>query len=118
MDGIKDRRGQVLDYGAGLARASVYKGLKNLIDAEAVMVRKSKAGNYYQINLHMDVDKVVRLVNQFSGRTRSGSATRPRVVHPPNPQNLGNKEKQSIRDPVDKLSPMIHELAWKMTIKN
>jgi len=116
MDGIKDRRGQVLDYGAGLARASVYKGLKNLIDAEAISVRKSKAGNYYQINLHMDVDKVVQLVNQFAGRTKSGSAGRPQMVHPPNPQNLGNKEKQSIRDSGEKLSTGIMELARKMTI--
>lgn len=116
MDGIKDRRGQVLDYGAGLARASVYKGLKNLIDAEAISVRKSKAGNHYQINLHMDVDKVVQLVNQFAGRTKSGSASRPKLVHPPNPQNLGNKEKSSIRDSGEKLSTMTQELVRKMTI--
>ena len=116
MDGIKDRRGNVLDYGAGLARASVYKGLKNLVDAGAVMVHKSKAGNYYRINLHMDVDKVVQLVNQFAGRTKNGSASRPKAVQPVNPQNLGNKEKSSIKDPGENLSPMIHELAKKMTI--
>ena len=116
MGGIKDRRGQILDYGANLARASVYKGLKNLVDAEAITVRKSRAGNYYQINLHMDVDKVVQLVNQFSKRTRSGSATRPKVVQQVNTQNLGNKEKSSIRDPVHNLSTMTGELAQKMTI--
>ncbi len=116
MDGIKDRRGNVLDYGANLARASVYKGLKNLVDAGAVMVQKSKAGNYYRINLHMDVDKVVQLVNQFAGRTKSGSASRPKVVHPPNPQNLGNKEKPSISNSGEKLSTMTSELVQKMTI--
>ena len=64
----------------------------------------------------MDVDKVVQQVNQFAGRTKSGSASRPKLVHPPNPQNLGNKEKSSIRDHVDNLSPMIQELSRKMTI--
>ncbi len=96
MGGIKDHKGVVLDYGAGLARASVYKGLMHLADAGAVLVRKTGKGNYYQINLHMDVDKVVQLVNQFSSRTKSGSSSRPKSVQLVNTQNLGNKEKPSI----------------------
>ena len=96
MKGIKDHKGVVLDYGAGLARASVYKGLMHLANAGAVLVRKTGKGNYYQINLHMDVDKVVQLVNQFSSRTKSGSGSRPKSVQLVNTQNLGNKEKPSI----------------------
>ena len=96
IGGIKDRSGKTLDYGSGLARASVYKGLMNLADAGAIMVRKTGKGNHYQINLHMAVDKVVQLVNQFSRRTKSGSASRPKSVQLLNPQNQGNKEKQSL----------------------
>ncbi len=116
MDGIKDRRGNVLDYGAGLARASVAKGLKNLKDAGAISIRGTTKGNYYQINLHMDVENVVQLVNQSAGRTKSGSATRPTSVQQLNTQNLGKKEKPSIRSPVDNLSTATRELARKMTL--
>lgn len=116
MEGIKDRRGNVLDYGAGLARASVAKGLKHLMEAGALMVRKTTKGNYYQINLHMDVENVVQLVNQFNSRTKRGSATRPKSVQVVNTQNLGKKEKPSIRDPVENLSTGIRDLARKMTI--
>lgn len=116
IEGIKDRRGNVLDFGAGLARASVAKGLKHLIEAGAVMSRHTTKGNFYQINLHMDVEKVVQLVNQFNRHTKRGSATRPKPVQLVNTQNLGKKEKQSIRDPVNKLSTEIRELTKKMTI--
>ena len=116
MDGIKDRRGKILDYGAGLARASVYKGLMHLNDAGAVMVSKTSKGNYYQINLNMDVDKVVQLVNQFSSRTRNGSGSRPKVVQVANTQNLGKKEKSSIRDPVYNFGEITRELVRKMSI--
>ena len=116
MEGIKDRRGNVLDYGAGLARASVAKGLKHLMQAGALSVRKTTKGNYYQINLHMDVENVVQLVNQFNSRTKRGSATRPKSVQLVNTQNLGKKEKPSIRDPVENLSTGIRDLARKMTI--
>ncbi len=116
IEGIKDRRGNVLDYGTGLARASVAKGLKCLAEAGAITIRKSTKGNYYQINLHMDVEKVVQLVNQFKGYAKRGSATRPKSVQLLNTQNLGKKEKPSIRDPVDNFSVMTQELVRKMTI--
>ena len=116
ISGIKDRRGNVLDYGAALARASVAKGLKNLKDSGAISIRRTTKGNYYQINLHMDVEKVVQLVNQFNGHTKSGSATRPISVQQVNTQNLGKKEKPSIRDPVSNLSTELRELTKKMTI--
>lgn len=117
MEGIKDRRGTVLDYGAGLARASVAKGLKSLLEAGAIRIRQTTKGNYYQINLHMDVEKVVQLVNQFSSYTKIRSATRPKSVQLVNTQNLGNKEKQSIGRPVDNLREMTQELARKMSLK-
>ena len=116
ISGIKDRRGNVLDYGAGLARASVAKGLKNLHEAGAISIRANTKGNYYQINLHMDVEKVVQQVNQYSGHTKSGSASRPKAVQQVNTQNQGKKEKPSIRDPVHNLSTDIRELTKKMTI--
>jgi len=125
MEGIKDRRGNALDYGAGLARASVYKGLMNLTDAGAITVRKTGKGNYYQINLNMSVDKVVQLVNQFSSRTKSGSASRPKPVQLLNTQKIGNKEKQSSRQsgdpPVDnrlELGRLKADLYGKFSIKN
>jgi len=116
MGGIKDRRGNVLDYGAGLARASVAKGLKRLVESGAVLVRQNTKGNYYQINLHMDVEKVVQVVNRSDWRTKIGSASRPKLVQHLNTQNQGKKEKPSIRDPVNKLSTDIRELTKKMTI--
>jgi len=95
IDGIKTKDGKVLDHGAGLARASVAKGLKNLNLAGAIEIRETTKGNYYQINLQMDIEKVVQLVNQYSGHTKSGSATIPKAVQQVNTQNLGNKEKES-----------------------
>lgn len=118
IDGIKDRRGVVLDYGAGIARSSVAKGLKHLVEAEAIRIRKTTMGNYYQINLHMDVEKVVRLTNQFAGRTENGSWRVPKSVRRANTQNLGNKEKQSIRENVDNFRKKSRELVNKMTINN
>ena len=76
IDGIKTKDGKILDHGAGLARASVAKGLKNLSLAGAIEIKETTKGNYYQINLQMDIEKVVQLVNT---------------------QNSGNKEKESIR---------------------
>ena len=116
MDGIKDRRGNVLDYGAGLARASVSKALRHLMQAGAILIRTSGKGNYYQINLHMDVDKVVQIVNQSNIRTKSGSKSEPKLVQRLNTQNLGKKEKPSIRDPVHNFSTEMRELTEKMTI--
>ena len=116
MGGIKDRRGQILDYGTGLSRQAVSVALRTLVSAEAVRVAKSRKGNLYQINLHMDVDKVVNLVDQSRKLTRSGLRNRPKPVYQVDTQNLGNKEKPSIRDSEDKLSTMTNELAQKMTI--
>jgi len=116
MDGIKDRRGNVLDYGTGLSRQAVAVGLKNLAQSGAVRVMKSKKGNVYEINLHMDVDNVVNLIDQSRKLTKSSLKNRQQSVYKVDTQNLGNKEKQSIRDPVENLSTSIRELARKMTI--
>ncbi len=61
-----------------------------------IAVRQTTKGNYYQINLQIDIAQVVQLVNQYAGHTKSGSATRPKAVQQVNTQNLGNKEKESI----------------------
>ncbi len=116
MDGIKDRRGTVLDYGTGLSRQAVSVALKNLAKAEAIKVIKSRKGNVYEINLLMDVDKVVNLVDQSRELTRSSLRNRPKAVYQVDTQNLGKKEKSSIRDPVEKLSTLTQELVSKMTI--
>lgn len=98
VGGIKDRYGKVLDYGTGLVRASVTQALKNLVRAEAVtLVRKTSKGNCYQINLNMDVDKVVQKLDQSRKQTRSSPKNEPKVVQNMDPQNLGNPVKQSIR---------------------
>lgn len=120
IDGIQDRSGKILDYGTGLVRASVAEALKNLLHSEAISVKKSTKGNYYQINLHMDVDKVVQKIDWFRKQTRIGSKNGLKAVQKMNTQNLGNKEKQSSRKnegpPVDNLGDMTRELAKKMTV--
>lgn len=106
----------MLDYGTGLSKQAVAVGLKNLAQSEAIRVMKSKKGNVYEINLHMDVDKVVNLIDQSRKLTKSSLKNRQRLSYKVDTQNLGKKEKQSIRDPVHKLSPMLRELTEKMTI--
>ncbi len=66
----------------------------------------------------MDVEKVVRLTNQFVGRTETGPWRVPKSVRRTNTQNLGNKEKQSIRENVDNFRKKSRELVKKMTINN
>ena len=124
IDGIKSRNGEILDYGAGLSRQSVSEGLKNLIKAEAILVKKTSKGNCYKINLNMGVDKVVKLVDQSRKLTKSGLATRPKPVYPIDTQKKGNKEKQSIRQildsPVDKygeIQKLKSDLCSKLTLK-
>jgi hypothetical protein len=120
MDGIKDRRGVVLDYGTGLSRQAVAVALKNLAKADAIKVLKSRSGNIYEINLLMDVDKVVNLVDQSRELTRIGLRNRPKAVYQVDTQNLGKKEKSSISKnsgpPVDNFAELTRELAHKMTI--
>ncbi len=116
IEGIKDRRGNVLDYGTGLSRQSVASGLKNLANAQAVIVSKSGKGNFYKINLHMDVEKVVNLIDQSRKLTKISLKNRPKSVYKLDTQNLGKKEKQSIAENGDNLSTLTKKLAERMSI--
>lgn len=95
--GIKDRGGKTLDNGCGLkARASVCEGLRNLSKSNAIFIRKDSKGNYYQINLDMDISKVVQQIDQFRKQTKIGLLNRPKQVHLLNLQKKGNKGKRDI----------------------
>ena len=89
--GIKSRDGVVLDYGTGLSRPSVAEALRNLDGSRAIETIKTRAGNHYKINLEMDINEVVKRVNQLRELTRTGKATQPRQVKLLNLQNKGNK---------------------------
>ena len=92
LNGIKSRDGKRLDYGCGLkSRASVSEALKNLIKSEAIFVKKDSKGNYYKINLDMNVDKVVQKVNWFRKQTKIGLKNKPKQVCLLNLQKKGNK---------------------------
>jgi predicted transcriptional regulator len=114
--GIKTSQGRRLDYGTGLSRPSVNTALQNLIKVGVIFVQQRSRGNRYKLNLHMDVDKVVNEINQLRELTRSGKSSLPKVVKQVNTQNLGKKEKPSIRDPVNNLSTEMRKLTEKMTI--
>lgn len=114
--GIKSRQGKQLDYGTGLSRPAVNIALQNLIKVGVVFVQQRSMGNRYKLNLHMDVDKVVNEINQLRELTRSGKSSLPKVVKQVNTQNLGKKEKPSIRHPVDNLRERMREITKHMTI--
>jgi len=101
IHGIRDHKGKSLDYGTGLSRQAVANGLRNLVKAEVLIVIKNSKGNFYKINLEMAVDKVVNLVDQSRKLTKSGLRNRPKSVYQVDTQNIGNKEKQSIRQSLD-----------------
>jgi hypothetical protein len=115
-NGIRSRQGKQLDYGTGLSRPAINTALQNLIAVGVIFVQQNSRGNRYRLNLHMDVDKVVNEINQLRRLTRSGKSSLPKVVNSVNPQNIGKKEKQSIRDPVENLPRLMRELSQKMTI--
>jgi len=120
VDGITDRRGNILDYGTGLARSSVAEALKNLISSGMILVVQCRRGNYYQINLEIDVDKVVQKMDWSRKWTKRSSKSGSLAVRESNEQNLGNKEKQSIGknsgSAVDNFTARVKELARSMTI--
>ena len=96
LNGIKSRNGKRLDYGCGLkSRASVNEALKNLIKSEAIFVKKDSKGNYYEINLKMNVDKVVQKINQFRKCTKIGLKNKPKQVRLLNLQK--NRKKRKLR---------------------
>ena len=97
INGIKSREGKRLDYGAGLARPSVSEALKNLNKSNAISVRVDSKGNYYSINLEMNIDKVVKKVNQLRKLTNIGKESEPKSVKLLNLQKKGNKGKKEDR---------------------
>lgn len=95
VDGLKDRNGNKLDYGAGLSRPAVVEALRNLIGAGIVNVIKTNSGNYYEINLNLlvenSIEEVVKKVNQLRKLTKIGKESKPKQVKLLNLQNKGNK---------------------------
>lgn len=96
VEGIKSRDGDVKDLGTGMSRPAVVEALKNLDGAGAIYTIKENRGNFYEINLEMDPEKVVNLVNQLRRLTTIGKLSKPKQGKLLNPQKKGNKEKQSI----------------------
>ena len=95
INGIRGRDNKVLDYGTGLSRPSVSTALQNLNEAGVITVRKDTRGNYYSLNLEIDVDKVVKEINQLRKTTRIRKATKPKQVKLFHLQKKEKKEKQS-----------------------
>ncbi len=98
VDGMIDRNNKRLDFGTGLSRPSVVLALKNLVISGAVIRRASTYGFLYSLNLEMDVEGVVKKVNQLRKLTKSGKESKPKVVNLLNLQkkgNIGNSEKNA-----------------------
>ncbi len=100
VDGIVNRENEVLDYGTGLTRPTVVEALKHLSQAGLIKVIREKSGNSYELNCELLVDKyvekgVVNEINRLKKLTSDSKRSKPKQVKLPNPQNKGNKEKQS-----------------------
>jgi len=91
IGGIISRDGKRLDYGTGLSRPSVVEALKNLFKAGAIFIEKDNKGNYYEINLDMNVEEVVKKVNQLRKLTNISKESKPKQVKLFNLQKKGNK---------------------------
>ena len=91
ISGITSRDGKRLDYGTGLSRPSVVEALKNLFKAGAIFIEKDNKGNYYEINLDMNVEEVVKKVNQLRKLTNISKESKPKQVKLFNLQKKGNK---------------------------
>ncbi len=118
--GIKTSQGKRLDFGTGMSRPSVSAALQTLIKVGVVSVQQRSKGNRYRLNLNMDVDKVVKEINQLRILTKSGKKFLPKLVKRFNTQNLEKKEKPSFRKindfSGDNYGKRIKDLADKMTI--
>ncbi len=99
--GIKSSQGKILDYGAGLSRASVSKGLNNLFRSGIINITKSTKGNSYKVNLEINIDKVVQIINQLNCPTEIGSGIKPELVQKVDTQYPEKKEKTSSRKNID-----------------
>ncbi len=97
VNGIKTKEGKELDCGSGVSRPAVVEALKNFIGAGLVEVIKTNRGNFYKINTeNIDLNEVVKKVNQLRKLTRSGKEGLPKQVKLLNLQKKGKKEKESI----------------------
>jgi len=90
-----------LDFGTGLSRPSVVEALRNLVGSGLVTVTKEKAGNTFELNCELLVDKyvekgVVKKINQLRKLTRSSKESLPKQVKLLNPQKKGKKGNKDI----------------------
>lgn len=60
VKGIKDKDGNWLDLGTGLSRQSVVDALSVLSGVELVKKAETAKGNFYQINLKIDIQKAIQ----------------------------------------------------------
>ena len=98
VGGIVSRNNERMDYGAGLSKPPVIEALRNLVEAKAILIKKGSVGNSYKINLNMDIDEVVKKVNQLRKYTRSSKASLPHQVKLLNLQNKG-KQRETKDEP-------------------
>lgn len=87
--GMTDKGGSQLDYGTGMARSSVSRGINGLIKLGIVLCDKKKSGSFYEINLEVDIEQVVAQSYQYRKATKTGSAKLPQVVAQSYTQNKG-----------------------------
>lgn len=80
-----------MDRGTGLSRPAIAEALRYLVESGAVFVQKSRRGNTYKINLDMDVEQVVKQLNQLRYLTKSSKAALPKQVKLFNLQNIRKK---------------------------
>jgi len=120
--GIKTSQGKRLDFGTGLSRPSVSAALQTLIRVGVLCVQQRSKGNRYKLNLNMDVDKVVKEINQLRNLTKSSKKFLPKVVKSFNTQKKEKKEKPSFRKinnfSGDNYNQKVKDLVRKMSINN
>jgi hypothetical protein len=119
VGGIKDRDGQILDYGTGLSRPTVVEALKNLVGSRLVEMIPYKIGNSFKINLELFrckearevADEVVKKINQLRHKPKNESKQPKlfpvvkKVNHPSQLSSLTNIGKESKPQVVKKLNP-------------
>lgn len=98
VSGIITKEGIRLDGGCGLERKATSKGLKTLIDCELVIKTENSKGNYYSINLEVDLLKVVSYLDQYRRDTKSSIPTIPEVVSLRYTQKKVPKEREIATD--------------------
>lgn len=67
VHGIKNKDGELLDYGAGLNKEAVVVGLRHLVASGVISAHKEGKGRgtrvSYEINLEMDIEEVVKRIS-------------------------------------------------------